>query len=198
MRLIGSWRDASKAWFGGSMIEPYILLTPPGSPNRYGETASVGSFGEPMEIRLRPSLLDGTHPKVHGDPEGCYRFVADVLLHEMIHQWQIEVISAHEEAWHWHGPQFTGQCNLIGASLGLAPVVTRNRNGSRLPRSAQWPHCVRPPEYYLGAYDPDGGTPDATEETITDPPDIVPCPHCAGTGSIAAPRAQESARENAP
>jgi hypothetical protein len=153
----------------------------------YGDTATVGSFGEPLEIRLRPSLLEGTHRQVRGNPEGCFRFTADVLMHEMIHQWQQEVTRKTEEPYHGHGPGFAAKCNEIGEALGLPPVVARNRKGSRLPRCAQWPHNVRPPEYHLGAYDPDGGTPDPGEpgEPEPDPPVTIPCPHCGGTGTIA-------------
>lgn len=33
-------------------------------------------------------------------------------------------------------------------------VVVRNRGGKKLPKSAQWPHCVAPPERYDGLYRP--------------------------------------------
>jgi hypothetical protein len=140
-----------------------------------------------MEIKLRPSLLNGTHPKVHGDAEGCWRFVADVLLHEALHQWQTEVAGDDEDSYHGHGPKFTAKANEIGAALGLPAVVVRNRRGSRLPRSAQWPHNVRPADYYRGAYDPDAGVPDPGEEpATTDPAGTVACPHCSGTGQVPA------------
>jgi hypothetical protein len=38
--------------------------------------------------------------------------------------------------------------------LGLPEVVVRNRGGKKLPKAAQWPHCVAPPDRYLGAYQP--------------------------------------------
>jgi hypothetical protein len=186
MRLLDEWRSYNMQWFGTAMIEPYVLLTPPSGSRLFGDTSSVGSFGEPLEIRLRPSLLDGTHPKVNGPAEGCFRFVADVLLHETIHQWQMEVIRNFERAYHGHGPQFTAKCNEIGQALGLPPVVTRNRKGSKLPRSAQWPHNVRPPDYYLGAYDPDGGVPDPGEDDPVPGPEMTVCPRCSGTGQIPA------------
>ena len=49
-----------------------------------------------------------------------------------------------ESSYHHHGPVFTDHCNRIGALLGLPEVVVRNRGGKKLPKSAQWPHCVRP------------------------------------------------------
>jgi hypothetical protein len=125
-------------------------------------------------------------PKVRGDSEGCFRFAADVQLHETIHQWQQEVTGNAEPAYHGHGPGFTSKCNEIGAALGLPAVVARNRKGGKLLRSAQWPHNVRPLDYYLGAYDPEGGTPDPGEQNPAPPPDMIICPHCSGTGQVPA------------
>jgi hypothetical protein len=92
LRLREVWDDANRRWFATAMIAPYIMLATPSGSRTLGETAPVGSFGEKLEIRLRPSLLDGTHPKVHGSAAGCFLFVADVLLHEMIHQWGHEAM----------------------------------------------------------------------------------------------------------
>lgn len=189
MRLGQHWENIAGRWFPGQMTRPTILLTPPSKSAAFGDTANVGSYGEPVEIRIRPSLLDGTHPKVNGSAEGCWRFTEDVLLHEAIHQWQHEVSRNPEESYHGHGPGFTAQCNRIGADLGLPQVVTKNRKGSKLPRSAQWPHNVRPPGYYLGAYDPEAGTPDPGEEenVPTEPPDMITCPQCGGRGEVPNP-----------
>src|SRR5262249_54286367 len=55
-----------------------------------------------------------------------------------------------------HGPVFAGECNRIGAALGLPrvrPAKARGKDG-HLPSCAQWPHNVRPEGYYLGAYQP--------------------------------------------
>jgi hypothetical protein len=59
-----------------------------------------------------------------------------------------------EDGFHGHGPKFRDQCNRIGALLGLPPVRTSKARGKdkALPSCAQWPHCVRPADYYLGAY----------------------------------------------
>ena len=132
--------------------------------------------------RIRPSLLEGTHPRVHGHPLGCIRFTADVLLHESIHQYMLEVAGNPEPSYHGHGPGFTAWCNLIGAAYGLPAVVTRNRQGSDLPRSAQWPHNVRPAGYYLGAYE-EVSPPEETPPPEPEPP-AIPCPRCGGSGRI--------------
>jgi hypothetical protein len=82
--------------------------------------------------------------------------VDDVLLHEMVHQWQFEVLGDPEPAYQGHGPLFRDVANRIGAVLGLSPVRDCKRRGSGkdLPSCAQWPHCVRPADHYLGAYRP--------------------------------------------
>ena len=190
MRLGEHWATVTARWFPGQMTRPTILLACPAKSSAFGDTANIGSYGEPVEIRIRPSIIDGTHPKVNGPQEGCWRFAEDVLLHESIHQWQFEVSGNSEDSYHGHGPQFTAHCNRIGTDLGLPSVVTRNRKGSKNPRSAQWPHNVRPPGYYLGAYDPEGGTADPGEETEpADPPDMIKCPHCGGRGKVPSPAA---------
>lgn len=187
LRLAEIWDNANDRWFSAKMTRPIVLLTAPSTPTRYGEHAHAGGYGEPGEIRIRLSLLDGTHPKVHGHPEGCFRFAADVLLHESIHQYQFEIAGNSEPSYHGHGPQFTAWCNLIGADLGLPQVVCRNRKGSKNPRSAQWPHNVRPPGYYLGAYEqpgPEEEPKDETEDVPDSQDDVMPCPHCGGTGEV--------------
>jgi hypothetical protein len=68
----------------------------------------------------------GTHPlfsEGSGDPEGLFVFVADVLLHQMIHQWQQEVAGKQEHG--DHGPSFRDKVNEIGKALGLPPVRTK-------------------------------------------------------------------------
>jgi hypothetical protein len=107
---------------------------------------------------LRPSLLTGSHPGVQpGDKyaAGRFRLVADGFLHATVHQWQHEVRGALEDGYHGHGPKFRDQCNRIGAMLGLPPVRTSKARGKdkALPSCAYWLHCVRPADYYLGAYD---------------------------------------------
>lgn len=146
------WRDVNRQYFGGVMQEPYITLTEPSAPTIYGQCCSMSSWGSRLEIRLRPSLVNGTHPHLRGS---CPQFVKDVLLHEAVHQHVMEhEPGVNEESYHGHGPVFTAHANRIGAALGLPEVVVRNRGGKKLPKSAQWPHCVAPPERYDGLYRP--------------------------------------------
>lgn len=139
------------------MTEPYVTLTEPSKPSLYGQCCPVSSWGSRLEIKLRPSLLSGTHPDIDqtAPEQGRWNFVLDVLLHEAVHQYHREITGHTEGAYHGHGPAFTETANRIGADLDLPPVITRNRNGSRRRDLApQWPHCVRDAGHYLGAYRP--------------------------------------------
>jgi hypothetical protein len=148
------WRDNNQAYFDGRMLEPYITLTEPSAPQIYGQCCSVSSWGSRLEIKIRPSLLAGTHPHLVGaKPVHCERFTYDVLLHEMVHQHVMEhEPDVDEDSYHGHGPVFTAHANRIGALLGLPDVVIRNRGGVKKCKAAQWPHCVMPPERYGGFY----------------------------------------------
>lgn len=178
------WRECNTKFFNAIMLEPYVTLTEPSAPQIYGQCWPVSSWGSRLEIRIRPSLLGGTHPQIvipylpdpdHADSviadwrgyeAGRTQFVKDVLLHEMIHQHIMEhQRGVDESAYHGHGPVFTAHCNRIGAELGLAPVVVRNR-GDKKPKAAQWPHCVAEPDRYHGVYQPHQKRVTATGVTI--------------------------------
>jgi hypothetical protein len=157
-RLYLLWGKWNQDYFNGALVTPYVRFAEPSSPQRLGDYARVSGFGGHGQVRLRPSLLAGSHPSVRaGDEfaEGRFLLVADVFLHEPVHQWQHEVLGDLEDGYHGHGPKFRDRCNRIGALLGLPPVRTSKARGKdkALPSCAYWPHCVRPAEYYQGAYD---------------------------------------------
>jgi hypothetical protein len=81
------------------------------------------------------------------------RFVEDVLLHESVHQYCDEVLHTSEKSYKGHGPVFANECTRIGELLGLPPVRPAKARGPNkdMPSCADWPHNVRPREYYLGA-----------------------------------------------
>lgn len=167
-RLLQLWENANTKWYDGELIPPIILLAEPSAPVIYGQCSPISGYGARSEIRIRPSLLRGTHPHIEQRGEGADRFVDDVLLHEQIHQWQQEILVEHEHSYHGHGPIFRDKANQISADLGLGPVRTMKRRGPdrELPSCAQWPHCVRPPDHYLGAYVPTIG--DKEEVNLAD------------------------------
>jgi hypothetical protein len=159
LELRDHWRDCNERFFDGRMHLPYITLTEPSNPRRDAQCCPESSWGSRLEIRLRQSLLVGTHPMMltrRAGRVGRMQFVKDVLLHEMIHQHIMEhQPTVNEDSYRGHGPVFTAHCNRIGAQLGLPKVIVRNRKGKPpQPTSASWPHCVAPPDRYLGAYEP--------------------------------------------
>jgi hypothetical protein len=154
--LYEAWHTYNRRYFEGKMTPPYILLSETGIPRAYGDTSPATGFGAHLQIRLRPSLLRGTHPHIqkgNHDRCGVERFVQDILLHETIHQYQIEVLKKNEASYDGHGPLFRDSANKIGAALGLPPVRPSKvpKKERKLPSCAQWPHNVRPDDYYCGA-----------------------------------------------
>src|SRR5262249_12691403 len=107
-RLYELWEEWNRAYFAGRLVAPpYIFLTEPAHSHSYGDFSNVSAIGGWAQIRIRPSLLTGTHPHVRPGPEfmnGRFLVVADVLLHEMIHQCQYEVTGKDEAHRRGHGP----------------------------------------------------------------------------------------------
>jgi hypothetical protein len=156
-RLYRSWIEWNDRFFGGKLIAPYVFFLVPSWSRAYGDYANVSGFGGIGQTRIRPKLLTGEHRDVREGDEyaaGRQLFVEDVFLHETIHQFCHEVIGDLEVSYKGHGPIFAGECNRIGAMLGLPPVRHAKARGAykSMPSCAQWPHCVRPDGYYLGAF----------------------------------------------
>jgi hypothetical protein len=161
--LYAAWHTYNTRYFAGAMTAPYLLLAEPTAPRIYGATSSVSGFGTQLQIRIRPSLVRGTHPHLrqglmdHDTRERCATgrrlFVDDILLHETIHQYQMEILNTYEESYDRHGPVFRDNANRIGAVLGLPPVRASKvpKKERDKPSCAQWPHNVRPRDYYQGA-----------------------------------------------
>lgn len=159
-KLVGGlnrcWNRWNKKFFDGKMVVPYILLAQPTHPSAIGTYCPVTSFGKAAEIQIRPTVAWGGHPLVKSGGDfaaGRFRYVADILLHEMIHQWQHEVVKNLEETQAGHGRIFRDKCNEIGKCLRLEPVRTAKARGKDRdrPSCSQWPHNVRPPGYYRGS-----------------------------------------------
>lgn len=156
--LYTSWDDWNEKFFDGALITPCIFLAEPKTPRALADCTSVSAFGARSQIRIRPSLLDGTHKYINPNAVflGRIRFIADTLLHEMIHQWQEEILGNVEKSYKGHGSLFAGKCNKIGEVLKLPIVRLAKARGKDkdMPSCAQWPHNVRPLDFYMGAYVP--------------------------------------------
>src|SRR5215217_3305901 len=163
--LCRKWLEFNETYFGGELVPPFLAFEEPGHTTCYGEYSTVSAFGGSGQIQIRPSLLNGTlidFREGNKNREGLQRFTDEVLLHEMIHQWQVEVhgtVPTEFEHYGGHGDTFSSKANEIGARLGLPPVRLRNkkshsRKTAHLPNPSQWPHNVYDPSHYLGAYVP--------------------------------------------
>ncbi len=156
--LLCLWNYWNEHFFDNSFkAPPIILLAEPSKPSVLGSYSVIGAYGSHSQIRIRPSLMSGTHPHMlpgEQHRKGRFLFVADVCLHETIHLWQDEVMGDLEESYHGHGPLFRDKCNEIGQKLGLPPVRTCKKRGkdAELSSCSNFPHNVRPAEYYRGAY----------------------------------------------
>jgi hypothetical protein len=178
-RLYRHWVSINRDHFAGACVEPTIDLVEPKSARLLGEYDPVGSHGQKGGIRIRPNLVTGKHPALReGDDfaEGRMRYVEDVLLHESVHQYCGEVLHDDGRGYKGHGPTFAGECNRIGAALGLPEVRPAKARGplKELPSCAGWPMCVRPRDYYLGALaDPE---PERADDAPAAQADTFPCP----------------------
>jgi hypothetical protein len=163
--LAKKWLEYNAEYFGGELTKPFLAFEEPSPNTCHGRYSTVSSFGGSGQIQIRPSLLAGTlidFRKGNKNKEGLRRFTEEVLLHEMIHQWQHEVNGTalgEFRDYGGHGDTFSSKANEIGARLGLPPVRRRNkkdRSGdtAHLPNPSQWPHNVYDPSHYLGAYVP--------------------------------------------
>jgi hypothetical protein len=157
-RLYRDWDEWNGRFFGDVLVPAVILLNGPEATLCYGDCRSESGFGCGSQIRIRPSILEGTLEHLRGgnrDPEGLMRFAEDVLLHEMCHQLVMEQGLGTDRSYNGHGPVFSSIANRIGEELGFPRVrrTNKSRDGKE-PSPSQWPHNVRQPDYYLGAYVP--------------------------------------------
>lgn len=152
--LYATWDQYHRDFFH-DMTVPYIVFGNPGSARVLGTCQDISDFGGKLQITMRRALFDGKYKGINWDApqEGIDRYRKDVLLHEMVHQFHFEVTGDTEDSYKGHGPKFAEVCNTIGRDLGLAevrPAKARGKDKDR-PSCAQWPHNVRPADYYMGA-----------------------------------------------
>ena len=138
--LYGAFESFNAQHFEGKLQQPMLLITQPSSPRRLADYVPKDEHGLVSRIRIAPRCVRFGLP-----------YLLDVLLHEMVHAWQHEVLNDLEPGYEGHGPEYAGKCNSIGASMQLGPVSPKGRRG--LPKAEHWPVCVRPPGYY-GAQTP--------------------------------------------
>jgi hypothetical protein len=147
-RLYRLWTKWNQKFFAGKLVVPAIVLSRSGKSHVYGVCGPTSDPGSLSQIRLQLSLLTGTDEDVgrtRKDARYRYRLAAEVLLHEMVHQWGREVAGDDDRHWRHHGTSFCQKCNDIGRQLRLLPVSSA-RDASRDPALAscsRWPHNAR-------------------------------------------------------
>jgi hypothetical protein len=135
-RLCHRWIEYNGEYFGGELAEPFLAFEEPGHSTCYGEYSTVSAFGGSGQIQIRPSLLAGTlqhFRRGNKYREGMARFMDQVLLHEMIHQWQVEVNGTSPgefKNYGGHGSTFSQKANAIGARLELPRSVCATRRAT--------------------------------------------------------------------
>lgn len=148
--LYREWDTYNASYFSAVLRPPHITCGPV-PPACWGVYSSWTDWGGRVQVTLKASYVWGT-AKVIINPlpaRGTMRFIADILLHETVHQWQHEIAKKPENSYGGHGTAYAQKCNEIGAILGLPPVAAKRRkNKTDRPSCAQWPHNVRPPDYY--------------------------------------------------
>jgi len=147
-RLYHLWMKWNLKFFAGRLTVPEIVLSRSVRPNTYGCCGPSAAPGCRSQIRLQLSLLTGTHPSLRLQKRTIkkrFRLVAEVLLHEMVHQWGREVVTANEYDWRDHGVAFCEKCNEIGRQLRLLPVSIAHdaKHNPTLASCARWPHNAR-------------------------------------------------------
>lgn len=158
--LVDAWGQLNDRHFSGRLSPAYISVTEPRSPRAWGDCSKWSGHGGRLQIRIRTSHVRGDvnrdKPPPPGKslrymPEGHdlkfrLRHLEDILLHEMGHQAEYELLGT--EAGHGHA--FAEICNRISDELGLGHVVIRRRKGDPrdLPICSEWPHNVRPSGWY--------------------------------------------------
>jgi hypothetical protein len=142
------WEEWNHQFFAGRLATPHIIFDRSDVSRRYGSCGPASRPDARSRIRLRLSLLTGTHRNVRAGKKYAksrFRLVAEVLMHEMVHQWFQEVVPERDSNVPCHGDDFCSKCNEIGALLRLLPV--RSDAGpdelSELPSCAFWPHNAR-------------------------------------------------------
>lgn len=115
-QLYGLWDAYTKELLKEPMVPPYIMLSSPSRPQSLGDFSPVSGFGGHSQIMIRPTLLTGHHKALRKGEryaEGRFLFVADVLLHETVHQYHQEVTGEAEDSYKGHGPAFRDSCNVM-------------------------------------------------------------------------------------
>lgn len=148
------WDQVDKDHFDGNLPDVHITESRV-APRSYGEVHPVTDWGAKVQVKINSGMINGEHRSVTASwpDENIQDFIRDVLLHEAIH---VDCLVQDGEPWNTlHGARFVETANRIGKELGSIDSVVDRARGSRnagQPTCCRWPHNVRPPGYYGGAF----------------------------------------------
>lgn len=123
--LYAKFDEFNRQHFDGKLGKPKIMLDNTGRALGTYQPKDIHGIESRITVRKSLSTAEAT----------------DVLLHEMIHAWQHEVVGDLELGYRGHGPIFATKANEIGAKLGLPTVGVRGRDGK--PDCKYWPQIVK-------------------------------------------------------
>ncbi|MCC6178567.1 MAG: hypothetical protein IT305_24955 [Chloroflexi bacterium] len=130
-RLYHRWHDWNGALYDGRLREPLFVVgtARPDSedePGAWGRAARSRLVAGLTIVFFRVTLFERRHPRLDdaelARPHRRDAFAASVLLHEMVHQWQIEVLEQSGAALETHEGPFQIRAAEIAAHLGLGPI----------------------------------------------------------------------------
>lgn len=105
--LFPFWQEANERFFEGKLLPPHLTIGQ--TPARcLGFYKPVTDGGSDCQITVNQAMYFGTHRIVvnRWPAEGAKRFVQDVVRHEMVHQYQWEILGDSEPGYRGHGPRF--------------------------------------------------------------------------------------------
>ena len=159
-KLYVGWQDLHERFFESRLRVPHLTIAA-GPPQALGLFKSLTDYGGRTQITVDARILSGRRRFVlkPWPYEGVVRFVHDIVLHEMVHQYLAEVEHYEDGENAKHGEGFADVCNRIGRKLGLARVYTRrrSRDDAGKPLAVHWPVNARPADFYMGHVIPPGG-----------------------------------------
>lgn len=136
--------------------DPLILI---GTSRSFGWYRYRNQWGGQHEIGIADKVFHRNNNKylrrTDETESGFIKFIDDIMRHEMVHLYNSFVLDESESSYHGHGPAFARQCNDVGRQLNLPPVKScrdRKRGNIGVPSCSSWPSCVRPEDYYEGAW----------------------------------------------
>ncbi len=142
-QLLALWCDYNTRYFQGELSEPEIELVFMGDALGRACPPSVYIWNRVGWVRSRQREEDAPF-RIWIAPGLSRDRMANVLLHEMIHQWIYEGFGERGMCRAGHGQTFTSKANEIGACLGMPMVRPANgRTQKYLQDAAYWPPVAR-------------------------------------------------------